>query len=195
MPAPTTLIELDAPPARAKAWLFALAVALPGLGLLAAFAWRGGPRLWWPGTGIHLVDQAIALAIPALVLLAVWSVATLAFRRHRIEVADGTLTVVAGWHRAKLAPADLQLGEARIGALDEHPEWKPWLKSNGMAVPGFRAGWFRTRGFRRVFACITDGERVLWIPTARNHALLLQAARPQDLLERLRALASPAARG
>ena len=78
---------------------------------------------------------------------------------------------------------------------DEHPEWKPWLKSNGMAVPGFRAGWFRTRGFQRVFACITDGERVLWIPTARKHALLLQAGRPQDLLARLRALAPPAARG
>ena len=118
-----------------------------------------------------------------------------AFKRHRIEVADGMVTVIAGWHRSRLGLAELRLDGARVGALDEDPGWKPWLKSNGMAVPGFRAGWFRTRGFQRVFACITDGERVLWIPTARKHALLLQAARPQELLARLRALAAPAARG
>jgi hypothetical protein len=190
-----TVLELEAPPARARAWLFALAVGLPGLGLLVAFAWHGGPRLWWPGTGIHLVDQAIAIAVPLLVLLAVWSALALAFKRHRIEAADGVVTVVAGWHRARLNVAELRLDQARVGALDEHPEWKPWLKSNGMAVPGFRAGWFRTRDFQRVFACITDGERVLWLPTARKHALLLQAARPQELLARLRALAPPAAHG
>lgn len=192
--APAT-IALEAPPTRARAWLFALAVALPGLGLLLAFAWRGGPRLWWPGTGIHLLDQAIAIAVPLLVLLAVWVALAIAAKRHRVEVEDGMVTVVAGWHRSRLGLGELRLDEARVGALDEHPEWRPWLKSNGMAVPGFRAGWFRTRGFQRVFACITDGERVLWIPTARKHALLLQAARPQELLARLRALAPTAARG
>lgn len=192
--APAT-IELEAPPARAGLWLFALAVALPGLGLLATFVWRGGPRLWWPGTGIHPVDQTIAIAVPLLVLLAVWAVVATAFKRHRIEVADGMVTVLAGWHRARLTSAELRLDQARVGALDEHPEWKPWLKSRGMAVPGFRAGWFRTRAFTRVFACITDGERVLWIPTARKHTLLLQSAKPQELLARLRALAPPAGPG
>lgn len=189
-----TVIELEAPPPSARIWLFALAVVLPGLGLLAAFIWQGGPRLWWPGTGHHLLDQAIAVTVPVLVLFAIWSVTTIALKRHRLEIRGGTLDVIAGWHRDRLAAGDLQLEQARIGTLDEHPEWKPWLKSRGMALPGFRGGWFRTRGFQRVFACITDGERVLWIPTARKHAVLLQARQPQALLEHLRRM-TPATPG
>lgn len=184
------IIELQAPSAGARTWAFLLTVALPVAAVGGSLALHG-PARWrlWPGTGSPLGDGAIALGTALLVLLLVWVVMVRAMRRHRIELQRDAVTVVAGFHRDHLALSELRLDQARIGTLGEHPEWKPWLKSNGTALPGFRGGWFRTRRWQRVFACVAGGERMLWIPTTRKHALLLDARQPQALLERLRGLA------
>jgi hypothetical protein len=87
------------------------------------------------------------------------------------------------------------LDAAREGAIDEHPELKPMLKSNGMALPGFRSGWFRSRAFKKLFVATAGGERLLWLPTRRGFALLLQPRQPQALLDRLHELAAAAATG
>lgn len=42
---------------------------------------------------------------------------------------------------------------------------------------------------------MTDGVRVLFVPTRNGYDLLLQARQPQALLDRLRAMAYPAHRG
>ncbi|HSR65918.1 MAG TPA: hypothetical protein VLM17_10010 [Xanthomonadaceae bacterium] len=191
MDAPT-IIELQPPSARARTWTFLLTVGLPMAAVAGSLAMHG-PSRWrlWPSAGSPLADGAIVLATALLVLLLVWAAMVRAMRRHRLEVRDGALAVVAGFHRDRLALPELQLDQARIGTLGEHPEWKPFLKVNGTALPGFRGGWFRTRSWQRVFACMADGERVLWIPTTRKHALLLDARRPRELLEQLRAMAAP----
>jgi hypothetical protein len=61
-----------------------------------------------------------------------------------------------------------------------------------MALPGFRSGWFRSRTFKKLFVATAGGKRLLWLPTSRGHALLLQVRQPQVLLERLRELAADA---
>lgn len=194
-------IPLQAPSMRTRILAFLLTVGLPAAGIGVAFALHGRrwdfwtndqhTRVFWAilGIGQPVVDHAVAVAVPLLVVLLVWCVVAWSLRRHRIELDGDRLTVVAGLHRDRLALSDLQLEQARIGTLGEHPEWKPFLKSSGVALPGFRGGWFRTRGFQRVFACLAGGDRVLWIPTTRKHALLLDAHQPQALLERLRGLA------
>ena len=93
-----------------------------------------------------------------------------------------------------LAFADIDLDSARMLRLDEHPELKPLLKSNGYALPGFRSGWFRLRNWQKAFVATSDGDRVLWLPTRRGFGLLLQPREPRRLLQRLRELASSPAR-
>jgi hypothetical protein len=99
--------------------------------------------------------------------------------------------VVTTFYRQRLALSQLQLDRARVIELGEHPELRPWLKSNGFALPGFRSGWFRTRGFKKLFLATAGGGRLLWLPTTRGDALLLQPQRPEALLERLREMARP----
>ncbi|NUS38313.1 MAG: hypothetical protein HOQ02_04735 [Lysobacter sp.] len=184
-----TIIELQPPSMRARTWAFVLAVGFP-IAVVGGSLALHGPSRWrfWPSTGSLLGDGAIAIATALLVLLLVWAAMAWAMRRHRIELQADALTIVAGFHRDRLALSELQLEKARVGTLGEHPEWKPFLKSNGMALPGFRSGWFRTRRWQRVFACLAGGERVLWVPTTRKHALVLEARQPQVLLDRLRGM-------
>ena len=185
----SSVIELQPPSARTRILAFLLTVGLPIIATGASLVLHG-PSRWrlWPGTGSALGDGAIAVATALPVLLVVWTAMAWAMRRHRIELQPDALTVIAGFHRDRLALSELKLEQARVGTFGEYPEWKPFLKSNGTALPGFRGGWFRTRRWQRAFVCLAGGERVLWIPTTRKHVLLLDARQPQALLERLRGL-------
>jgi hypothetical protein len=180
---------------RSRVWLFALTVGLPVLATLIGVAWGHVPagESWW-GTGNRGGDALIAMLVVAVAAGAIALFLASMLKRHRLRLDAGGLEVTTTFYRQRLALAELQPGAARVLRLDEHPELKPWLKSNGYALPGFRSGWFRLRNWRKAFVATSDGERLLWLPTTRGFDLLLQPRDPQRLLDRLRELASPPTR-
>jgi hypothetical protein len=143
----------------------------------AAFLW---------GTGNVALDALLAAAAVALITGGIATLLALMLRRHRLTLTPDGLDIATTFYRQRLRLSDLRLHEARALDLDEHPELKPLLKTNGYALPGFRSGWFRLRGFQRAFVALADGRRVLWIPTTAGYGLLLQPRQPQALLDRLR---------
>lgn len=117
----------------------------------------------------------------------------LATRRRSVTLQDGILDVRAAMYRKRVAVTELALDRARIVDLAERTELRPWLKSNGMSMPGFHAGHFRLRGdFGKAFCLLTQRERVLWLPLRDGkQQLLLSLERPQALLDALVSSRSP----
>lgn len=187
-------LQLEPASGRSRLWLLLLAVALPVL--LAAIApWLPGhrPAPYWLGDALPpwLLGPLFVLGLTA----AIWFAMDRLVQRHRLQLDAGRLEIVTTLYRQRLPLADLQLDAARVVAIDEHPELKPMLKSNGIALPGFCSGWFRSRAFKKLFVATAGGKRLLWVPTRRGHALLLQPRQPQALLDRLRQLATDATAG
>lgn len=110
---------------------------------------------------------------------------------HRLSLQAGTLAVSTTFYHREYAWSDLQLDAARIVDLDEHTELKPWLRTNGVSLPGFHSGWFRLRNRSKALVATIGGPRVLYLPTHKGHALLLQPAHPASLLDELKRLAQP----
>jgi hypothetical protein len=104
---------------------------------------------------------------------------------RRAVLLDGDMLVVrAALHTRRVPVAALAPERARVVDLDERTGLRPLLKTWGMAVPGFQAGWFRQReGLRKVFCLLTDHRRVLWLPVSGGGDLMLSLERPQALLE------------
>lgn len=129
------------------------------------------------------------LPVAALVLLVVGLVA-LTTKRRSVVLAGGVLEVRAAMYRERTPVAAIDLARARAVDLAERTELRPWLKTNGMALPGFLAGRFRLRGkLGKVFCLVTDRQRVLWLPLNDGSGqLLLSVERPQALLDALRAV-------
>jgi hypothetical protein len=186
---------------RSRLWLWLLGVVLPialsgAVSLIArpatssadVFAGDWRTRL---SAGFDLPDQLLGPLIVAGVTLAICLLLDRMLRRQRLRLDRNRLEVLTTFYRQRLALSQLQLDRARVIELGEHPELRPWLKSNGFALPGFRSGWFRTRGFKKLFLATAGGGRLLWLPTTRGDALLLQPQRPEALLERLREMARP----
>lgn len=188
-------MQLAAASGRTRAWLYALTVGMPVLAtLLGVVLGRVpiGETLW--GTGDRGSDALIATLVVAMLTGAIALFLDRMLKRHRLQLDAGALEIITTFYRQRIAFPDMQLAAARVVRLDERPELKPWLKSNGYALPGFRSGWFRMRNRHKAFVAASDGERLLWLPTTRGFDLLLQPHDAQRLLDRLRELASSAAR-
>lgn len=162
------------PPASTRlVWLLPVlstAAVLIGIGVLALRE----PQAW-----IALPVAAGSLAFIALV-----------FRRRRVSVEDGVLTVAAGLNTRRIAVGDLDLASARVVDLREHTELRPSIKLFGTRVPGLSMGHFRLRspdsyGGHRAFVLLTDPSRVLVLSERSGRRLLLSLARPQALLDAL----------
>jgi hypothetical protein len=186
---------------RSRLWLWVLGAVLP-VALSVAASLIAMPATSTPDlfasdwhtrllTGFNLPDQLLGPLFVAGVTLAICLLLDRMLRRQRLRLDGDGLEVVTTFYRQRLALSQLQLDRARVNELGEHPELRPWLKSNGFALPGFRSGWFRTRGLKKLFLATAGGQRLLWLPTTRGDALLLQPQRPQALLERLREMARP----
>ena len=198
-------LQLEPASGRSRLWLWLLGAALPiALGAAVSLLARPGQstddllagdwrvRLW---AGFTLPDYLLGPLLVAAIALIVCVALDRLMRRQRLRL-DGTgLDIVTTLYHQRLSLSDLQLDIARVVAIDERPELKPLLKTNGVALPGFRSGWFRSRSFGKLFVATAGGERLLWLPTTRGHALLLQPRQPQRLLERLRELAADTATG
>ncbi len=175
--------------ARARGWLFVLAVALPvAIAILAVgLSGRYAHALRWSG-GAAIPDALLAvLAVAGCTCLA-WFVLDRALRRHRLTLDESGIEVATTFYRQRLALSDLKLADARVVDLDEHTGFRTLLKTNGVGLPGFHSGWFRLRDWHKAFVATSDGRRVVWIPTTRGFGLLLQPRQPQMLLERLRGM-------
>ena len=168
--------QLQPASARARMVLAVLCVVLPAV--VAAVATRSLP------------ESAVVFAVA----LVVWFALDRLMQRHRLGVDAAGLEVVTALYRRRLAWPELALGAARVIEIDEHPERKPLIKTNGMSAFGFNGGWFRSRDLTRLFVATAGGKRLLWLPTTRGYTLLLEPRRPQALLERLRELAPPSPR-
>ncbi|MEM1081762.1 MAG: PH domain-containing protein [Pseudomonadota bacterium] len=130
-------------------------------------------------------DWRIALPMGALLILTSVGIGLFS-RRRRIELEQGQLTIAATFYTRRHAVDALDLDQARIFSLDEHPERRPLMKINGFAIPGFMAGHFRTKQWNKVFCLVTHPKVILLPLRDSNAAVLLSPARPQALLDALR---------
>lgn len=186
--------QLQPAPAKARAWLFALAVGLPMAIIAGALAFTANDM----GPG-RLIGGSEALTVVAIaggtlaLCLVIHGVIARALRRHHVTIDEGGLAVTTTFYSRRLGWDALDLAGARVVDLAEHTGLKPMLKTNGTSLPGFESGWFRLRNRDRALVATSGGSRVLHLPTTQGYGLLLQPRQPGALLQRLRELA-PATR-
>lgn len=104
------------------------------------------------------------------------------------EVGPAGLRVRGTLYGRLVPAAALRAGEARRVDLAAEPDLTPVVRTNGIGLPGYGAGWFRLAGGARALAFVTDRARLVHVPTAAGYALLLSADDPDGLVTALRGL-------
>jgi hypothetical protein len=143
-----------------------------------------------PAPPPQIAAVAILVLVVSNLLISRW------IDRRRVTLDEDRLEILAAMVQRSVPVADIDLDRARVLRLDEHPEWRPFLRTGGLGMPGLTLGWYRTRALARIFCVLTDRQRVLLLPLRDGkEAVLLSLKRPDELLSALRAANDASGRG
>jgi len=124
------------------------------------------------------------LLVPVLVSLLVFYLAYSA-KNVRFEVSDQGLRIEGDrFYGRQIPAASLVANEAKLLDL-QTSEYRPRRKTNGVGLPGYKAGWYRLRNGRKALVFLTVQERAVYIPTRDGYSVLLSPAQPDQFLNAL----------
>ncbi len=139
---------------------------------------------------IPATSKPFWILIPILVvlfagLLVLFAYIAYSSQNVRFELSDEGLRLRGDLY-GRLIPASALISEqARKMDLTESREYQPRWRTFGTGLPGYRAGWFRLRNREKALLYVTDGSRVVYIPTRDNYSVLLSVAEPERFLQAL----------
>lgn len=148
------------------------------------------PMVPAPGKAMWVIALIGALLLALLVLFAYVGTAS---QRTRFELSSAGLAIRGSLYGRTLPWASLRVDDARVVDLTQDRELRPTLRTNGVGLPGYQAGWFSLGSSGRGLLFLSDRTRVLAVPTTEGYTILMSATDPEAMLEALRALAPPRA--
>lgn len=140
-------------------------------------------------------STAISAVVIVLLLLGVAGLAlspAYGSRNVRFQVSTAGLRVTGNLYGRLVPAAGIQAAALRPLDLALEPQLQPKWRINGIAVPGYKSGWFKLHNGEWGLLFITDPQRVALVPTNAGYSVLLSVADPQQFVAALRAaLAQP----
>jgi PH (Pleckstrin Homology) domain-containing protein len=145
----------------------------------------------------HIVPATIkwgttlALLFPLIILLvvvvAIMYSMVASSRNSTFEVSSQGLRLRGDFYGRMIPASHLRISDVARVDLDTGP-YRPTSRTNGIAIPGYRAGWFRLRNGRKGLLYVTDPKNVVVVPTTDGYDVLLSVINADQFVERIRAL-------
>ncbi|MBM2825497.1 MAG: hypothetical protein HW402_1161 [Dehalococcoidales bacterium] len=121
-----------------------------------------------------------AIGIFLIFILVLFAFIGYSARNTSFELDDQGLRIKGNIY-GQFIPKEQVVGEGvRIINLDTSPEYKPGLRTNGIGLPGYSAGWFRLKNKEKALLFVTDPSKVVYLPTTKSYAILLSVSNPED---------------
>jgi hypothetical protein len=110
----------------------------------------------------------------------------------RFEVSPDGLRIHGALYGRFVPAGSLVSAEAREINLLSDSEHGIVLRTNGIGLPGYTAGWFRLSNREKALVFVTNRSRVVYLPTLDGYSLLLSPADPQAFIASLQRAGSTA---
>ncbi|HEY4307379.1 MAG TPA: PH domain-containing protein [Gemmatimonadaceae bacterium] len=135
--------------------------------------------------------MTLALLLPLVLVVVVICAITYSMisssHRSSFEVSSAGLRLRGDFYGRMIPAAHLKTTDVARIDMDASP-YHPTFRTNGIAIPGYRAGWFRLRNGHKALLYVTDPKSVVVVPTTEGFDVLLSVINPDRFVERMRAL-------
>jgi hypothetical protein len=135
------------------------------------------------------VVLCIIAFVLCLALLFAWILHSL--RAVTFEVSPVGVSIRGGMYGRVVPAADLRPQDARIVDLAVDGSYAPRVRTNGVGLPGYLAGWFRLKNGEKALLFLTRRSRAVYVPTTRGYSMLLSPEDAEGFTEALRTMGSP----
>lgn len=127
----------------------------------------------------------IVIQIPFLAILIY---ALVANKFTEFTVDDNTLGIKRALYGKSIAISSLDLQNTRVLDLtkDINKPLRPIIRTNGIGLPYYQAGWFRLHNRDKALLFTTNMKNVVHIPTNEGYALMLSVDDTEKFLESIR---------
>ncbi|OYD14921.1 hypothetical protein CH333_07015 [candidate division WOR-3 bacterium JGI_Cruoil_03_44_89] len=122
------------------------------------------------------------IVIFLLIFLALFGFIGYWARNTKFELTDGGLQIRGGIYRRFIPKSSLIREDAKILDLNADGEYRPKLRTNGIGLPGYNAGWFKLRNGDKALLFVTNPSKVIYIPSKEGYSVLLSTSRPEEFL-------------
>jgi len=137
--------------------------------------------------GVTLTVIALPLLLVFGVLSAIGYSIFVSSHNSTFELSNAGLRLRGDFYGQTIPLAQLKPGETRIVDIADGP-YRLASRTNGIAVPGYRAGWFRLRNGRKALLYVTSPDHVVLVPTTKDYDVLLSVVDAERFVARLHAL-------
>ena len=128
----------------------------------------------------------LAIIIFMIGLAALFGYMAYSSRHTKFEVTSDSLRISGDIYGRKIPISSLKLDEAK--KVDLASEWRlqPSLRTNGVGIPGYFAGWGRLSNGDKALVFLTDQNHAVYIPTNNGYSLLMSVQNPDEFLNSLK---------
>ena len=137
-----------------------------------------------PASGLT-IWVSVALVVLLAVLIALFGWIVYSARNTVVELGPDELRISGTLYGRRIPLSSLRVEEGKALNLEQDASFRLKWRTNGIGMPGYKAGWFRLRNGEKALAFITDSRRVLYVPTNDGYSVLLSVGDPQRILELL----------
>lgn len=119
----------------------------------------------------------------AAISIATTAVLFFYMRRGSLDLTSDRLIVRSAFYTAKFPRAQIRKQDVAVIDMKERTALKPTLRTNGVGLPGYLAGWFRLKNGDKGFLYVTNPREVVYLPTTTGTTILINVAHPDTLAE------------
>lgn len=130
-----------------------------------------------------------AILVFLLAMAGLFAFFTLSSQATRYELSPEGLRISRTMYGRTIPWANVDFEGVRAVNLHLDQDLQPTLRTNGIGLPGYQAGWFDLRKGRGLLF-VTDPTRAVAIPTRDDYTVLLSVADPSALLASIRRFAA-----
>ena len=136
------------------------------------------------GNSLWIILIFAMLLMVAFVLLfgfIAWS-----YRHVKFEITPAGLKITGDIYGRTVPLSDLLPEQAKTVDLDKNSSYRFVSRTNGIGLPGYKSGWFRTQSGQKALAFVTRTTQVVYLPTAKGYSIFLSVQNPEEFIDCLR---------
>ncbi len=129
--------------------------------------------------------MVIAGALVTLVTVGLFGYIGMTMNHLYVELTPDAMKIKIPMYSRTIPRSELLLDQVRVINMKAPDAPRFTMRTNGIGLPGFQAGWFRVKDIGKVLACVTDMTRVVVIPTTNDYQILVSMKDPESFVNSL----------
>jgi hypothetical protein len=103
-------------------------------------------------------------------------------RNSKVILSENGLAIKTFLYGKTLAKGDfIHNNTVKVDLRNQH-SFVPVIRTNGIGLPGYQAGWFRLANKERALLVVTDRSQVVYLPTNIGYSVLLSVIKPEEFI-------------